>query len=79
MAELERVSGNIAEHLVVDCGSYQVYRSDFEDAISRACEELKIDDLKTEGQSLVNQGFRIVCIVYTITWHYQPCYHSIML
>jgi hypothetical protein len=50
MAELERVSGNIAEHLVVDCGSYQVYRSDFEDAISRACEELKIDDLKTEGQ-----------------------------
>ena len=47
---VERLSGEVVEHLVADLGSIQVYREDFKNAILQACAEQGIEDLKKEGQ-----------------------------
>ena len=49
-AKMEKIKGNITKHLVADFGTFQLYREDFERAINQACQELQIDDLKSEGQ-----------------------------
>ena len=47
---MEKIKGNITKHLIADFGTFQLYREDFERAIEQACQELQIDDLKSEGQ-----------------------------
>lgn len=47
---MEKIKGNITKHLIADFGTFQLYREDFERAIDQACQELQIDDLKSEGQ-----------------------------
>lgn len=47
---MEKIKGNITKHLIADFGTFQLYREDFERAINQACQELQIDDLKSEGQ-----------------------------
>lgn len=47
---MEKIKGNITKHLIADFGTFQLYREDFERAIDRACRELQIEDLKSEGQ-----------------------------
>lgn len=47
---MEKIKGNITKHLIADFGAFQLYREDFERAIDQACQELQIEDLKSEGQ-----------------------------
>ena len=49
-AKMEKIKGNITKHIVADFGTFQLYREDCERAIDQACQELQIDDLKSEGQ-----------------------------
>lgn len=47
---MEKIKGNMTKHLIADFDTFQLYREDFERAIEQACQELQIDDLKSEEQ-----------------------------